>query len=52
MMRPYDNITLRPHVPAKPEDGQRAMYDLGSIHLRTSLMICLTLFGGWGIPLR
>jgi hypothetical protein len=28
--RPYDNITLRPPIPAKPEDGQRAEYDLGS----------------------
>jgi hypothetical protein len=51
MKRPYDNITLRPPIPAKPEDGQRAMDDLGSIHLRTSKMLYLTLFGGWGISL-
>ena len=26
---PYDNITLRPSVPAKPDNGQSACYDLG-----------------------
>jgi hypothetical protein len=26
---------FRPPIPAKPNDGQRAQYDLGSIHFRT-----------------
>jgi hypothetical protein len=28
--------TLRPPIPAKSDDGQRAMYDLGSAHFQTS----------------